>query len=451
LKSIGIFICNYNKREFVVNCVKSLLEQSFCDFDLFVVDNASTDDSVEKLREEYGDKITIIENDENLGGSGGFNTGIRRGYNDGYKYIMLVDNDTVFDKEAVGELYKFLEENSDVGMAGSKVYYMQNPSTIQDFGAKLLWDNYQLCGINVGEKDKASLPNIQEADYLAACSLMVRRGVIDKIGFMNESCFIYWDDAEWGHKARLAGYRCCAVGSSKVWHNSSAGLSSNLGFSRYYFLRNRLNFFARYIKEEDIETFAKVMLSEVYKNLVGFYCKKQFDMLPIIMYALDDFLHDVRGKAPKFKIDRSLDSDMPCEELIKNNSNVLIKVDKQHIDINNNFFPIFIDKCLALNPELKIAILPKGFNNEELKMFEQYGEIKNEEPTDCDLIFYFCNHISDEKKCKLPEICVDVYLNCICDEDIYRIYAGIESNTKLFINSYIKMFIDQVKTLRTNN
>lgn len=77
-KSTGVVICNYNKSQYVVKCIQSVLESNVDDYDVFVVDNASTDDSVEMIENIYSDKVTLIKNKENLGGSGGFNTGIRR-------------------------------------------------------------------------------------------------------------------------------------------------------------------------------------------------------------------------------------------------------------------------------------------------------------------------------------------------------------------------------------
>lgn len=449
MKSVGIFICNYNKRDFVVNCVKSLLGQNFRDFDLFVVDNASTDDSVEKLREVYGDKITIIENSENLGGSGGFNTGIRRGYNDGYKYIMLVDNDTVFDSNAVGELYKFLEENSDAGMAGSKVLYMQNPSVIQEFGGKIYWENYSVEGRYKGNTDSSSLLEFEEVDYLAACSLMVKREVIDKIGFMDEECFIYWDDTDWGHRCKLSGYKCYAISSSKVLHNGSFVSRNNLGFSSYYFFRNKYNFFAKYIDEENIEEFAKASLSEVYKRLVGYYCKKQYDMVSIFMYMLDDFLHGVRGKATSQKTSRTLKNLEIFDELVLNNNKVLIKVSKENVEGNFEDFINVIRKCSEINSKIVLYVEPIGLDKEQLNKIHEYAKVYYEKDEKFDLIFYFCKHVMDIKKCMLPEVCIDKYFNCVFDEDTYKIYSNIEGNEKLFIELYKKLFIERVNQIRS--
>ena len=84
MNKVGVFICNYNKADFVVKCVESVKGQTFRDLDILVVDNASTDDSVQKLRQRYGEEVTIIQNEENLGGSGGFGRGIRTALDMGY-------------------------------------------------------------------------------------------------------------------------------------------------------------------------------------------------------------------------------------------------------------------------------------------------------------------------------------------------------------------------------
>lgn len=71
MNPIGVVICNYNKKDFVLQCVQSVLESKEKNFDIYVVDNASSDGSAEALKKAYGNRITVIENKENLGGSGG--------------------------------------------------------------------------------------------------------------------------------------------------------------------------------------------------------------------------------------------------------------------------------------------------------------------------------------------------------------------------------------------
>ena len=101
MNPIGVVICNYNKKEFVLQCIQSVLESKVHNFDVYMVDNASTDGSAEAVRKNYGEQVTILENKENLGGSGGFNTGLRVVRDKGYSYFMCLDDDASVDENAI--------------------------------------------------------------------------------------------------------------------------------------------------------------------------------------------------------------------------------------------------------------------------------------------------------------------------------------------------------------
>ena len=77
MKRVAAVICNYNKEKFVLECIQSVTESAFEKLDIIVVDNASSDGSVESIRNRFGSRVKLFVNGENLGGSGGFNTGIR--------------------------------------------------------------------------------------------------------------------------------------------------------------------------------------------------------------------------------------------------------------------------------------------------------------------------------------------------------------------------------------
>ncbi len=119
-KDIAVVVCNYNKKEYVLRCVSSILSQTVIDdIDVFVVDNASTDGSSDALREEFGERIFVIDNPVNNGGSGGFNAGMRHALSRPYRYIVLADNDIRMDEAAIERLHSYMEMHGDVGIAGA--------------------------------------------------------------------------------------------------------------------------------------------------------------------------------------------------------------------------------------------------------------------------------------------------------------------------------------------
>lgn len=302
MKKIGIVICNYNKADAVLESIQCILESKFTDYDLFVVDNGSTDESVKKIKEKYAQKLTLIENKENLGGSGGFNTGLRAAYEKGYPYVMCVDNDAMLDENAIGNLYTFLEEHPEAGMAGAKVYHLEAPEYVQQFGQKIDFHNFCTEVNYYNAMENGTMPEYLYTDSVAACSLLVRRTIIDKIGFMPEDNFLYWDDTEWCYLCNLAGYKVASVGNAKALHAMGAKKEAVNTFPTYYAWRNWIHFFMKYTKEEEwekmVETFLTSMFQVVYEGLHN----GEKNRARTVMLAYDDAIHGVRGKAGKNRI-----------------------------------------------------------------------------------------------------------------------------------------------------
>ncbi len=302
MKEIGIVICNFNKEDAVLECIQSVLESKYTDFDLYVVDNGSTDHSVKKIRETYRDRLTLIENKENLGGSGGFNTGLRVAYEKGYPYLMCIDNDALLDENAIGNLHLFLEEHKEAGIAASKIYHLEQPEYIQQFGQKIDFEHYCTEVPHLNMIEDGNMPEYLYVDSVAACSLMIRREVIKKIGFMPEENFLYWDDTEWCYLCNTAGYLVASVGNSKALHAMGAKKEAVNTFPTYYAWRNWITFFLKFTPEKDLEHMAETFLSSVFQeNYEGLHngerCRAK-----TVMLALDDAMHGVMGKAGENRI-----------------------------------------------------------------------------------------------------------------------------------------------------
>lgn len=316
MKKIGIVICNYNKADCVTECIQCILESRFQDFDLYVVDNASTDASAEKIRTRYP-QVTLLVNEENLGGSGGFNRGLREIYAKGYPYLMCVDNDAMLDENAVGNLYDFLERHPEVGMAGSKIYHTEAPDRIQQFGQKIDFTHFCTEASYLNQIEDGSMPEYRYVDSVAACSLMVRRSTIDRIGFMPEENFLYWDDTEWCHKCNLAGMKVASVGTSKALHAMGAKRESFNTFPTYYAWRNWISFFAKYTPEDRYEEMANTFLSLLFQVAYeGLHTGMQAKIRTVAL-ACDDALHGVTGKADENRIFALEYPEKPFRELFE--------------------------------------------------------------------------------------------------------------------------------------
>ncbi len=324
MKRVAAVICNFNKVDFVLDCVQSVLESKYTDFDVYVVDNASTDGSVEQLQQRYGSQITLLVNEENLGGSGGFNTGIRHVMAKGYPYVWCLDNDTLIDENALGELVAFMDAHPEVGMCGSKIVHMENPAVIQQMGMTVDYHNYCVEANYLGCVDDESVPQVVYSDAVAACSVLVRRELIEKIGPLPEENFLYWDDTEWGLLCNLAGYKVASLGSSVVAHAMGAKKEAVNTFATYYAWRNWIRFFLKFGKPEELgalcETFLRSIFDVAYEGLY----RQEENKSKTVMFAYDDAIHGVIGKASAGKIFDLDIKDLHLRELLARYSHIRI-------------------------------------------------------------------------------------------------------------------------------
>ena len=431
LKEIGIFICNYNKAEFVVKCVEKILQQTYRDTDIFVVDNASTDGSAELLNKEYGDKITIVQNKENLGGSGGFGRGIRIALEKGYKYFMLVDNDAFLDASAVEYLHSYMEKHGDVGICGSKTLYLQDPSKIQDFGGRIDYQKYQWGGI-IGGSAELEGNAVLECDYVASCSVIARTEAVRKFGGFPEDNFIYWDDIEWCTKCWKAGYKVVVNGNAKVLHDMSGANVQNM-FLRYYANRNRYRFFTKYLPEEKLEDFYHVITEEFFFQNYGAMNKGKYGTAFTAWNALDDFMHNRMGKAAEGRIVPYTVGRDRLAERIKDVKSILIYM-PTHMSRDYNRLNKLLRYIMGHNKDANVSVVFSINDN----LLSSYG-----------LVLELCEHVTKVRGNVLPRVYVDAWGNAILDEQDFWYFSSYEIALKNFQEMYRPLFEKRVKELRT--
>lgn len=422
MNPIGVVICNYNKKDFVLECVQSVLESKVPNFDIYVVDNASTDGSVATLQEAYGDQITILANNENLGGSGGFNTGLRVVRDKGYEYFMCLDDDALVDENAIQVLYEYMENNADVGMAGCRVYHRQMPEYIQQCGLYIDFEHYTAQTIGADQIEDGTLPEVIECDTVATCAVMIRGSVVrdTDAGIMPEDNFIYWDDMEWGHRIHLAGYRVVTLAASKALHQMAANTKRPNTFINYYMWRNRTNFFMRYTPEEKLEEMSVQILGSIFDSLYESMFREEHNVMQTISYAYHDALSGVRGKAADYKILPNDANDDKLTEYMKTKKSYrIIPGDQEDSVYLKNFLQ-------SIQPEL----------------VEMSGE------EEAEVVFRLCPYIFHVRDLSRREIYIDEERNCIITEDDARVIENYEYSKLLFIYLNQGVFLAAARRMR---
>lgn len=432
MKKIGIVICNYNKKEYVLGCIQSVLESRTDDFDIYVVDNASTDGSAGAVREQYGEQVTLLVNAQNLGGSGGFNTGIRRVLEEGYEYLYCLDNDVLVDENAVGALSDYLDGHENVGVAGSIVYHMDHPEYVQQYGLDIDFENYTAVTHYADFFDDGSLPDVNVCDTVATCSVMIRTSCIKNtdIGIMPEDNFIYWDDMEWIYRFKLAGFGVVTIKDSVVVHKMGSNVKPVNTFINYYMWRNRIHFFMKYTPEEKIEEMSYRVLSAVFDSLYESMYREEHNVKETISYAFFDAIRNVRGKAAEHKI---LPNDANDDKL------------RAFLQSIHTFY---------LMPEGDISAGgDSGQREEDVVQFLHIlnpGLSRCETVSGADAVICPCRYVLHLQGGDRDIVYLDEEHNCILDAEDWQAVENYQYAKSLFIYMNQSPFLDAVYTIRKN-
>jgi GT2 family glycosyltransferase len=235
----AIVILNYNAKEYLGKCLSSLQKLNYPKnrYKIILVDNASTDGSVEFVRKNFP-KAEIIENRKNLGFSAGNNVALRSVDSD---YYVLLNPDTFVDKNWLINLVKVAESDDKVGLCSSKILMMDDKSRINYAGGLINFLGFSWPrGFN--KKDRGNFRTVEETGFASGASMLIKRKVLEEVGFLDEDFFMYQEDVDYSWRARLLGYKVLYVPSSILYHKVSFSVKSFMKSTlKYYYAEmNRL-------------------------------------------------------------------------------------------------------------------------------------------------------------------------------------------------------------------
>lgn len=243
---VFIVILNWNGLFDTLECLKSVFKLDYPDFQVIVVDNGSVDNSVKSLREAYPEVI-MIESKSNLGYSGGNNIGMKYAFENGGDYIWLLNNDTVVESDTLSILVNAAEKELDIGLVSPIIYYYNEPKKIQFCGSYVDWKNQTIQYPEITDRNLRGneiFINGKEV-CLWGTALLIKKNIVDKIGYIDERYFVYWEDTEYSLRALRNGYRNLVCISSNVYHKVLPSLTSISGIRRphYYYFMCRNQYF----------------------------------------------------------------------------------------------------------------------------------------------------------------------------------------------------------------
>ncbi|WP_166178196.1 glycosyltransferase family 2 protein [Rubrobacter tropicus] len=214
---VTVVVPNWNTKEFLGPCLRSLRGQTFRDFETVVVDGASTDGSVEFVGENFPEARTIALR-ENRGFSGAVNAGIEASE---AEFVVLLNNDTEQDPGWLGTLVRAAERHPAAGLFASKLVDFRDRNRLDGAGDALRRSGlpYRL---GHGEVDRGQFEVEEFVFGACAAAALYRRSVFDEVGLFDEDFFAYCEDGDVSFRAQLAGHRCLYAPGAVVYHVGGA-------------------------------------------------------------------------------------------------------------------------------------------------------------------------------------------------------------------------------------
>lgn len=212
---VTVIIPNYNGLRFLKDCLTALENQSMKDFETLVIDNASSDESVAYIRENFPN-VNVMVMEKNLGFSGGVNVGIQSAKT---PYVLLLNNDTEVDTHFVEEMIHAIEESPNIFSVSSKMIQFYDREKLDDAG-----DLYGILGWGFQRGiDAPATSYTKKEEIFSACAgaAIYRKDVFEKIGYFDELHFAYLEDIDVGYRGKIAGYKNMYCPTAIVYHVGS--------------------------------------------------------------------------------------------------------------------------------------------------------------------------------------------------------------------------------------
>lgn len=272
MKKIYIVILNYNGYADTMKCLQtlSLLEDKSYKVNTLLVDNGSREDELAQLKsflhdprnkkKFHLDDIKLIENRRNLGFAKGNNVGIKRALQEGADFILILNNDTEMRMNFLKNLIRL-----DMPISSPVVVFKEckdKPGLMYDLGGFVNWTTGRTYHLNAYKEEAGKFKSQKyiDVDYVAGCSMLVKREVFEKIGLLDETYFIYFEDVDFCISARNKGYKVIVDPKSTIYHKLGGSMDRWSTRAIYRNLLGNLIFITKHLGWRRITGYAYLAL-----------------------------------------------------------------------------------------------------------------------------------------------------------------------------------------------
>lgn len=244
---VAIIIVNFNGFEDTIECVKSILKSDYKDYRIVLVDNGSADADTIKANEFLNNNCHVILSPTNTGFSGGNNLGIKYAKeNMKPDYFLLLNNDTIIEAQTLSNLLETTQNMENCGAATGRILYYSAKNVLWSAGGKFDFKTGIADQPALGKANSAVYSGVHETTFCTGCVMMIPYEVIEKVGYLDESYFLYAEDTDYCCRLMNMGYKLYYCGDAIIYHKVSASTGRSSDMSQYYNVRNNFYIIKNY-------------------------------------------------------------------------------------------------------------------------------------------------------------------------------------------------------------
>jgi hypothetical protein len=257
MKKVAVILVVYNQKLNLELLFESLKCQSFTDFRIYLIDNNSSDNSLEyarQLNEKYNFDVRFFQLEENTGFAKGNNIGAEAALKDGCELVFVLNNDIELEKDCLAELVSLISSAKNIGIVGPILFYWtecKKSNRIQEFGGNIDFKRYKIAKHFTGqvhETVRDKIPEQLEVNFVCGGTTFIKSEVIKKCGLWDERFFAYGDEIDLSKRVLEAGYKLFVTKNAKAWHFHDWSNLNKQGYYAEYHLsaRNKYIYFNKY-------------------------------------------------------------------------------------------------------------------------------------------------------------------------------------------------------------